>query len=399
MTDSPIAAALDDWLIEQALQGTDLASVVDGLCARARDGGVGIRRAHVAWPTLHPLFDAETVTWTAESGAVPQQFPHELEEREAWLTSPLRHMIVEEVDLFRRRLAGPAALLDFPLLADLAAAGHTDYLAHRILFEVPRQAGDNRSGCIVTWTTDRPGGFSDEDVALLGRLRRGIALVCRTTILSRIASSIAETYLGRRAGGEVLAGVIRRGDGRTIRAVIWYSDLRGSTALAERLSPAAFLGVLNHYFECTAGAVVEAGGEVLDFIGDAVLAVFPIAEPAEAAAAVAAATAAADAAVARAGRIDVPGLAAPIELGVALASGEVMFGNIGIPARLAFSVIGPTVNAVARIEKATKLLGEPVLATAAIAGADPAGWRDVGRHALAGFEAPVTLYARVRAEP
>jgi len=398
MTDSPIAAALDDWLIEQALRGTGLASVVDGLCARVRASGTELSRVHVAWPTLHPLFDAETVTWTAPSGAVLQQFPHELVEREPWLTSPLRHMIVEEIDLFRRHLAGPEALLDFPLLADLAAEGHTDYLAHRIVFEVPRLAGDSRGGCIVSWTTGRPGGFSDVDVALLARLQRGLALVCRTTFLSRIASSIAETYLGRRAGGEVLAGVIRRGDGRTIRAVIWYSDLRGSTALAERLPPERYLSLLNHFFECTAGAVVEAGGEVLDFIGDAVLAVFPIAGPEEAAAAVAAATYAADAAVARIGGFGdaAADLDAPIGLGVALAVGEVMFGNIGIPARLAFSVIGPTVNAVARIEKATKALGEPVLATADVAAADPVGWRAVGHHALAGFETPVALYARVR---
>ena len=392
MTEGLLAKATESWLLDRALDGAGLADVLVGLCARVDAAGVPVCRAVIAWPTLHPLFDAETLNWTRGRGVVLHQMPHHPEERPEWLASPLRHLLVGKLDWLRRRLDGPDAVVDFPLLAELAAEGITDYVAVHIVFDAPRAAGEEDRGCLVTWATDRPGGFTESHLAFLAGLRRGIGIVARTALLSRIATNIAETYLGRRAGGDVLAGSIRRGDGHAIEAVIWYSDLRRSTALAERLPRDAFLALLNRYFECTAGAVETAGGEVLEFIGDAVLAVFPIVGEADAGAAVRAATAAADDALARLAALG----GDEVRFGVALAVGEVMFGNIGIPARLAFSVIGPTVNAVARIEAATKLIGAPVLATAAVAAVDPDGWHPVGAHALAGFAEPVELYARAR---
>jgi len=395
MAHGAIAAGIEDWLLAQALKNVGLVDIVSGVCERVDGAGVRIRRVVLGWPTLHPLFDAETVTWTRGSGGALEQHPHTVNESEAWLLSPMRHILVHGLDVLRCRLAGPDARLDFPILAELAAAGATDYFACTVRFDIPQvKAEDDRGGMIITWATDRDGGFSEDDLALLQAINRGLAVACRSALLSRIATNIADTYLGRRAGGEVLAGQIRRGDGRAIRAVIWYSDLRGSTALAERLPPDVFLALLNRYFECTAGAVAEHGGEVLDFIGDAVLAVFPIG-PADEAAATAAAIAAADQALARLADHN-GGAAEPLDFGVALAVGDVMFGNIGIPARLTFSVIGPTVNAVARIEKATKDIGAAILATHPIAALDPAGWRSVGHHPLAGVIEPVELFARHR---
>lgn len=393
MAENPTGASLEDWLLEHALRSVPLDVLVDGLVHRLLAAGIRIRRCSVAWAILHPLFNAESVTWTREEGSVFTQFPHRVVEVEAWLKSPIRHMLDKRLDELRRCLAGPDAVLDFPLFAELADLGDTDYLASAVRFDIPKIDSDER-GIVVSWTTDQPGGFTDEQIALLRRLNRPLAITCRVALLSRIATNIAETYLGRRAGGDVLAGRIRRGDGNTIRAVIWYSDLRGSTALAERLPPDAYLALLNRYFEITAGAVMEAGGEVLDFIGDSVLGVFPVSDQVGVDAAADAATAAADVAVAR--MTPVTDALPALEFGVALAVGDVMFGNIGIPNRLSFSVIGSTVNAVARIEKMTKQIGEPVLATERVAETAPTRWRAVGSFPLDGFGAPVPLYARAR---
>jgi len=391
MAENPPRASIEDWLLETALRAVALDELVDGMARRVLAAGVRVRRCSIAWAILHPLFTAESVTWTRDDGSRFSQHPHRDVEVEEWLQSPIRHMLDNRLLELRRCLSGPGAVLDFPLCAEFAALGDTDYQAWIVRFDIPKIDSEER-GLVVSWTTDRPGGFEDWELAFLRRLNRPLAITCRVALLSRIATNIAETYLGRRAGGDVLAGRIRRGDGNTIRAVIWYSDLRGSTALAERLPPDAYLALLNRYFEITAGAVMEAGGEVLDFIGDSVLGVFPVADDIGVEAAADAATAAADAAIAR--MTPVTDAMPALEFGIALAVGDVMFGNIGIPSRLSFSVIGSTVNAVARIEKMTKQIGEPVLATERVALTAPARWRTVGSFELAGFDAPVPLFAR-----
>jgi adenylate cyclase len=399
MAATTISGQIEDWLAEQSLRDTDLSFLLEGVCLRIHAAGLPIARAVIAWPMLHPLFDAEALTWNRGVGCSFEQFAHSDVMSPSWERSPFRYMLISGLDFLRRRLAGPEAMRDFPMIERLGEEGMTDYLASTVAFDIPRATGSDHSGVVVSWATDAVDGFSDGHIALLRRLNRGLAIACRSILLSRIATTIAETYLGRSAGGEVLAGRIRRGDGRGIRAVIWYSDLRESTALAESLTPDAFLGLLNHYFECAAGAVVASGGEVLDFIGDAVLAVFPITEDTPLAMAVVAATEAADKALALARGIDTSVATGGVrfDLGVALAVGDVMFGNIGIPARLAFSVIGPTVNTVARIEKATKRLGVPILATEDVAGIDPGGWLPLGAHPLDGVPDPVPLFGRGRA--
>src|SRR5262249_46024274 len=128
----------------------------------------------------------------------------------------------------------------------------------------------------VTWASDRPGGFIDEDLAALQRIQRRLAIACKTVIQSQISRNIAEAYLGRQTGNRVLAGSIRLGDGEQTRALVWYSDLRNSTRLAETMPSEEFLDLLNTYFECSARPAIAAGGEVLAFVGDAVLAIFPV---------------------------------------------------------------------------------------------------------------------------
>ncbi|MFT5116218.1 MAG: adenylate cyclase, partial [Parasphingorhabdus sp.] len=205
----------------------------------------------------------------------------------------------------------------------------------------------------------RPGGFSDSDIRALQRVQNQLAVAVKVKIKDEIATNVMSAYLGPVAGQKVLNGLIQRGDGESIPAIIWYSDLRQSTQLAEKLGSEKFMQMLNHYFECTAGAILENGGEVLRFVGDAVLATFPLGNKRITRSSGRKLVAAVRSALAGMKALQEQGL--PVNFGIGLHCGEVLSGNIGVPTRLEFTVIGATVNEVARIEDLTKKLKSPVL--------------------------------------
>ncbi len=198
-------------------------------------------------------------------------------------------------------------------------------------------------------------------------------------------------------GIRVLRGQIRRGEGERTRAVIWYCDLRGSSALADALDPNEFIGCLNDYFECAGGAVMAEGGEILNFIGDAVLAIFPIEKGKRGArnACKRALKASFDSQnrMARLNKKRSEEGAAPLSFGLALHLGTVVFGNIGLPERLSFSVIGATVNEVARLEALTKELERPILASETFAQHTTIDWEKLGKHKLRGIGEPIEVMA------
>ena len=282
---------------------------------------------------------------------------------------------------------------------ELKEEGYTDFLIHATRLEGTsfrvREKGGNR-GIMVTWATQKPGGFSSDDLLALRKIQRRFAVACKTVIQSRISTNIATTYLGNRAGNNVLNGQIRRGDGATTNAVVWYSDLRNSTSLAETMEPEGYFNLLNSFFAATAEPVVAHGGEILDFIGDAVLGIFPYSESKEFEESARLANLALDDAIRLAAETNSERLSNGQEqfgFGIGLNSGEVMFGNIGIPTRLAFSVIGPTVNQVARIQDMTKQLQQTVLADSTIASLDDKRWKSAGKHKLSGMLEPLELYS------
>ncbi len=404
MSDYTLSSAIGDWLVDQALTEPDIVEMFDGVCQRLFAIGVPLARARMTWPTLHPLFQAETVVWRRAEGTEFEQFIHQDQVSDAWLKSPMRHILENNLTIFRRHLDGPNKLVDFELLEELIEQGLTDYVSITTGFgEVAHRQDERMRGIIVSWSSDRPGGFSDDDIAILKRIQRRFAVACKTAIQDRIAKNIVETYLGKQAGRRVLNGQIRRGDGQETKAVVWYSDLRDSTALADTMPSEDFIKLLNVYFECTAGPAIAEGGEILDFIGDAVLAIFPCDGRENA---LESAVAAATRALKNSLKIvkDVndqrksDGLI-PIRFGVGLNIGKVMFGNIGVPERLSFSVIGPTVNEVSRIESMTKALNHPALATPTVASQKPDIWRSVGEHRLVGVSQPVELFAPVFEDP
>jgi adenylate cyclase len=397
MAESSLIGQVTDWLVDQSLGEPDIVELFEGVCIRLHAIGVPVSRAMLMWSTLHPLFQAENVVWKTNQRAELRQFPHQDNSTEQWQRSIMRHMLESNITVLRRRLTGPAALLDFEILKDLAGEGYTDYLvmASELFARSIYSEKASRRGMFVTWASDRPGGFSDDDLAALQRIQRRLAIACKTVIQSRISNNIAEAYLGRETGKRVLAGSIRLGDGEQTRALVWYSDLRSSTRLAETMPSRDFLDLLNVYFECSARPAIAAGGEVLAFIGDAVLAIFPIDNDAELPGLTRKVTEALNKSLVLTDEINAERVSnghEPIRYGIGLNVGEVMYGNIGVPERLAFSAIGPTVIEVARIEKMTKSLGSRVLATREVAAIEPKLWRSIGSHRLEGLGQPQELF-------
>lgn len=389
-----------EWLIDQALGEPDIVKLFETMCQRLAGIGVPIARARLIWQTLHPLFRAETVIWDRGHPARLEQFRHQDNDTGAWGISPLKFTLENNLELFRRQLAGENAMLDFPILSELKEQGFTDYVILATRMENMTSPNDpNRRGSrgiLVTWTSDREAGFSSDDLECLQKIQRVFALACKTVIQSRISANIATTYLGERAGRSVLAGQIRRGDGEETNAVVWFSDMRNSTMLAESLPADTYFSLLNSYFEATAGPLVDHGGEVLDFIGDGVLGIFPFVDGDGLEDAARRANAALDETLARGREVNSEREKAGLDrfgFGVGLNVGGVRFGNIGIPQRLSFSVIGQTVNEVARIESMTKMLQQPVLAGRKLASLNPERWRTLGDHKLDGVLEPVELFA------
>ena len=384
-----------DWLMNEALGETEVEALVEGCCERLRAAGIPIFRAFLTFGTLHPLFQAIGLTWHREEGLKSVGFRHGVR-GEGWKRSPFFHMIETGIPYLRRRLSGPQAVLDFPVLKEFQEAGSTDYLAYHVRFADEENFQTYEHGMIGSWITDRPSGFGDQDIHALLRVQSRLAVACRMRIKDQIERNILDAYLGPGAGRQVLSGQIQRGDGETIHAVIWYCDLRDSTPMADAMPPEEFLAVLNAYFECTAGAVLAHGGDVLRFIGDAVLAIFPIrkgqATARQACKSALAAVREAEKRLAKVNRQRKKKKKRLLAYGLGLHVGDVMYGNIGVPERLEFSVIGPAANEVARIEGQTKELGRRVLVSGEFAKNLKNDWVPLGRQELKGVTNPIEVF-------
>jgi len=245
-----------------------------------------------------------------------------------------------------------------------------------------------------SWATRQPGGFTDAEIEAIQSLIAPLARVAEIRAWYRVAGNLLTTYVGKNAGERVLAGQIRRGDTEAINAAIWLSDMRGFTMLADTLPPQDLVDLLNRYFDCQVPAIVEHGGEVLKYMGDGLLAIFPIGAERDFSTICAAALDAG-----RAARDQIAALCASdgdgsgLRFGLALHVGDVLFGNIGSGNRLDFTCIGPAVNLAARLEKLAGRLGRTILASEDFVdhcGDD--GLQPIGRFAVAGFAAEQMVY-------
>ena len=371
-----------DWLDRGAPPAKLPQDVLLQLCRRLVESGIALYRAAVFVRTLHPNVAGRAFYWRADTDAVEvDEAEHAFMQTEDHLGSPLPVIVSSRAEI-RRRIADPGCPMDYPVLADLRSQGATDYLAVPLEFL-------NGEVHVASFSTRRPGGFTDGEIAALRRVLPPLTRVAEIYALSRKAGNILEAYLGRAAGAKVLAGQIRRGDSEELHAVIWFCDLRDSTPLADAMSRTAFLELLNRYFECVLGPVLERGGEVLRFIGDAALAIFPVGEnPANACEK---AVDAAREAIARMQALN-EARQPPLRFGIGLHLGSVLYGNIGTPTRIEFTVIGAAANEAARIESLCKSLDTSLLMSEEVVRHLPGSWKSLGRHALRGVGEPVALF-------
>jgi adenylate cyclase len=326
--------------------------------------------------------------------------PHDILQQPKFADSPFAP-IIRGAGGVRRRIEDPGCELDFPVVRDLHKEGATDYVA------MPFRFSDGQIN-VISMTSFTKGGFGTGHLGQIYEVLPMLGRMFEVHAQRRTATALLETYLGRNTGQRVLNGLVKHGDGEHIHAVIWFCDFRDSTPLSKSMGRKAYLRHLNRFFFCMAGAVLEAGGEVLRYIGDAVLAIFPIADssgevrrsgtgPAEACErAIRAANIAAERVrTVNAQRPELP----PIRFGIGLHLGTVTYGNIGIPERLEFTVIGAAANEAARIESMTKEVGKPVLTSAAFAASYPGKLVSTGRYPLKGLEGEHELFTLPNAEP
>jgi adenylate cyclase len=367
--------------VEGSLGGVSFDKLFDTFCTDARSSGLPLLRGQLGMRILHPLVESVDLVWWREK-QIESNVRAYSDSPQGWLDSPTYWMLTENVMELRRRLTTDSPQrLQFPIFNEFVAHGATDYFAQLTPFDESDAAVESQDGMMVSWVSDAPDGFSQENIDTLKRFQPYLGIVAKLYKRESTVHNIAAAYLGNDAGKRVLAGQIRLGEFEKIPSVIWYSDLRRSTAMAEELSPEDFSTVLNAYFDCTAGAVLKHHGEVLRFIGDAVLAVFPVSsEQSLSTAAENAIRASMESrrklAVVNARRL--PSMPVTIDFGVGLHVGELMYGNIGLPSRLEFSVIGPVANEVSRLEDLTKETGTPILVSGKFAEVLDLSWRDFG---------------------
>jgi adenylate cyclase len=380
--------AIVDWLVDGARSSQRPDQVLVELCDRLVRRGIPLWRAAVFVRTLHPDVMGRLFQWQVGSGVTTSEAPFDFFETAEYRASPVV-AVYATGHAIRRRLADKDCPDDFAVLRDLRSQGVTDYAAFPLAFT-------DGSIHVATWSTRQPGGFSEAQIDGLRAVVAPLARVAEVRALQRTASNLLDTYVGNQAGGRILAGQIRRGHSETIHAAIWLSDMRGFTVLADRLPPQDLVDLLNLYFDCQVPAILKHGGEVLKFMGDGLLAIFPIGQNDADTSKICEAVLAA----AREARANVDALARTtgnehvhgLRFGLALHLGNVLYGNIGGGNRLDFTCIGPAVNLAARLEKLAAKLGRTIVASAEFSQYCPRDLEPVGDFTVAGFAASQTVF-------
>lgn len=379
------------WLYEEAGPLLPRPSFFFGaFCQKLREIGLPIDRASLHVRQLHPQFAARTLLWHADAGgAVEQDRRHGVSNNPLFLRSPVKP-IFEGGPAIRRRLTGPDAELDYTILEDLAEQGYTDYTIRPVLYSRKEPAA-------ISFATRAPEGFSHQHMLVLDMLLTPFGSLLELAETKRTMRLLLDTYLGPQAGGQVLSGDIVRGQGRHIDAVVWMSDLRNFTDLSNKLPLDVMIELLDGYFDAMCGPVREQEGEILKFIGDSVLAVFPVPQGQEACPyASARALQAAERALEglEAFNAELQGRGLPrLRAGIAIHSGEVMYGNVGAADRLDFTVIGPAVNLVSRLGPLARDLEPPIVLSSTVARCLDRPLRRLGAFALKGFDETQEAFA------
>ncbi len=381
-------SAVADWLLEDAWRLPELRDVIEGFFDQLDDGPLPLLRGMVIVQTLHPQFVGYGFIWKRGEPLFEGRGERGIMQADSYKLSTMP-AIIERGETVRVHLEDEAERSRYPVTMEIFEQGGTDYIGMPLEFS----SGQNN---LLSLSIDRPGGYSNAELASFPALASILARVLEPKALQAAAVNLLDTYVGQRAGERILKGQILRSSGETIQAAIWLCDLRGFTRLSDSLHRAFLIDLLNQFFDCVAPAVQEEGGEILKFLGDGMLAVFPADSDAdldEACArslrAASAACRALDALNAERGGFGEEAL----DFGLALHVGEVMFGNVGSVNRLDFTVIGPAVNMAARLERLCGRLGERILVSRDFADRVDADLRALGPRPLRGLAGEHEVFA------
>ena len=393
---NPEIAKISDWIVRAALADASEVDLVGGVCQRLEAAGVALARGIVATNMLDPTHDTRVVRWTRSEGAREESISlsSDAKMHETFLRSPFYYLIHNQQPSLRRRLDASYRRGEYPLLDDFQDLGETDFIAFAEGVGESMLLGEGR-GMVSAWTTDAPEGLSDEQIALIAGIKPALTLACMLRTTNRVARTLISTYLGSDAAERVLAGNVVRGRAEPIRAIIWYSDLIGFTRISDTVSPDVVLALLNDYAEAQVDEIEKHGGHVLKFIGDGILAIFPDADMTRACKrALAAAVNLRRRIVALNERRQAAGLAVT-DTHLALHVGEMIYGNLGSPRRLDFTVLGAAVNATSRMESMCASLDQTVIVSSAFAeaaGDARSALVSLGRYAMKGIGRPQELF-------
>jgi adenylate cyclase len=376
------------WLTNDARDERFLDNIFVELCLRLQRAGIPVKRATLHLLILHPEWLGSRIMWAdGMREAEIMRVDFDVRGRSEYIGSPANEIRDGATEVRENLERDPALGRKHDIYDGMRAKGLTDYVAWPLYHTLGKQH-------IVTFATDRPGGFDDAHIGRLAELLPVLALVSEIRMKNRMARTLLETYVGSHASELILAGATRRGSGTTVRAAIMICDLRDFTRISDNWPRDDVIDLLNSYFDAMSEPIARHGGEILKFIGDGLLAIFPLSEPSACANLLLAVTEARQAVIALNEKNSETGRA-PLNYGIGVHVGDVMYGNIGSRTRLDFTVIGPVVNMASRLEALTKQLERPVLLSRAFADFVESDFalERVGEFPVRGFNDPIELFA------
>jgi adenylate cyclase len=382
------SSAVADWLTNETRDERFIDKIFAELCVRLQQAGVPVKRASLHILIHHPQWLGARMMWAdGMRDAVIERVDYDVQERSEYIGSPANEIHDGITELRENLERDPSLGRKHAVYDEMRAKGLTDYVAWPLYHTLGKRH-------LVTFATDRPGGFEDAQIAALLKLLPVLALVSEIRVKNRLARTLLETYVGTHAGELILAGATRRGTGTTVRAAIMICDLRDFTKISDNWPRDDVIDLLNGYFDAMSEPIARHGGEILKFIGDGLLAIFPLSQPSACANLLRAVAEARQAMIALNEKNSETGRA-PLNYGIGVHVGDVMYGNIGSRARLDFTVIGPAVNMASRLESLTKQLGRTVLLSRTFADfvKDDFDLERIGEYPVRGFNEPIEIFA------
>jgi adenylate cyclase len=376
------------WLTNNTRDERFIDNIFAELCIRLQQAGIPVKRASLHLLIHHPQWLGARVLWVdGTREATITRVDYDVRERAEYIGSPVQEIQGGVAEIRENLENDPALGRKHGVYQELRSASLTDYVAWPMYHTLGKRH-------VVAFSTDRPGGFDDAHIASLSKLLPILALVSEIRMKNRLARTLLETYVGSHAGEMILAGATRRGSGTTVRAAIMICDLREFTKISDNWPRDDVIDILNDYFDAMSEPIARHGGEILKFMGDGLLAIFPFDQPSACANLLHAVSEARQAMTALNEKNRETG-GAPLHYGIGVHVGDVMYGNIGSRTRLDFTVIGPAVNMASRLETLTKQLGRTVLLSRAFADLvkNDFDLEPVGEHPVRGFNDPIELFA------